>query len=121
MSMTYITPNMNSKTTPASILHQIAQIQRLDLGTVSVIRQGPNGPYYNHQCYEKGRNVSRYVPAEQVPELKEALGGYRRFQDLVKQYLQLKVEETRAARQAGFKKKTRPPRSSWPKRKKSSG
>ena len=95
---------MHSNPAPQSILHQLAQIQRMDQGTLSVIRQGPKGPYYNHQCYEKGRNVSRYVPAGQVPELKEALEGYRRFQDLVKQYVQLKVQETRAARQAGLKK-----------------
>lgn len=112
---------MNSKPSPQSVLQQIAQIQLMDQGTVSVIRQGPNGPYYNHQCYEEGRNVSRYVPAEQVPVLQEALDGYRRFQDLVKQYVQLKVEETRAARQAGFKKKTRPHQSSWPRTKKSNG
>ena len=79
---------MNSKSTPESILQQIARIQRMDQGTVSVIRQGPHGPYYNHQCYENGRNVSRYLPAEQVPALEEAIEGYRRFQELVKQYVQ---------------------------------
>ena len=112
---------MNAQSTPESILQQIAQIHRLDQGTISVIRQGPHGPYYNHQCYENGRNVSRYVPAEQVPELEQALEGYRRFQELVKQYVQLRMEQTRAERQAGSKKKTPLPESSWPKRKKSSG
>jgi hypothetical protein len=111
--------NMNSKLTPESILQQIAQIQRLDQGTVSVIRQGPQGPYYNHQCYEKGRNVSRYVSAQQVPELEEAIEGYRRFQELVKQYVQIKVEKTRSEREAGFKKKTPRPKSSSPKNRKS--
>jgi hypothetical protein len=110
---------MNSKLTPESILQQIAQIQRLDQGTVSVIRQGPQGPYYNHQCYEKGRNVSRYVSAQQVPELEEAIEGYRRFQELVKQYVQIKVEKTRSEREAGFKKKTPRPKSSSPKNRKS--
>jgi hypothetical protein len=98
---------MNSKSTPESILQQIAQIQRMDYGTVSVLRQGPRGPYYNHQCYEEGKNVSRYVPAEQVPQLKEAIEGYRRFQDLVKQYVQIQVEKTRVERAAGLKKKSR--------------
>ena len=110
---------MNSKPTAESILQQMAQVQRMDQGSISVIRQGPHGPYYNHQCYENGRNVSRYVPAEQVPELREALAGYRRFQDLVQQYVQLQVEKTRAERQAGLKKKTRHPASSWPRTKRS--
>jgi hypothetical protein len=91
---------MNPKTTPQSLLQEIAQIQHLDRGTVSVLRQGPQGPYYNHQCYENGRNVSRYVPPEQVPELKAAIQGYHRVQELMTQYVQLLVEQTRAEREA---------------------
>ena len=110
---------MKIPTTPESILHELAQIQHLDRGTVSVIRQGASGPYYNHQCYEAGRNVSRYVPAEQVAELQAAIAEHQRFQQLVQQYVQLMVEKTRAERQAGSKKKTPPPTSSWPKTRKS--
>jgi hypothetical protein len=112
--------SMNAKPTPESILRDISQIQRLDRGTVSIIRQGPEGPYYNHQCYESGRNVSRYVSGEQVPDLKEAIDGYQRFQQLVEQYVQLMVGKTRAERQAGLKKKTPRHSSSWPKTRKSS-
>src|SRR6266705_2903543 len=105
MSKTYTSP-MNAKSTPQSVLHEIAQIQRLERGTISVIRQGPEGPYYNHQCYEGGRNVSRYVPSQQVDQLQEAIDSYHRFQQLVQQYVQLMVEKTRAERAAGLKKKT---------------
>ena len=105
MCISDTTGHMSTKSTPECLLRQIAQIHRMDHGTVSVIRQGPHGPYYNHQCYENGRNVSRYVPAEQVPELEQAIEGYRRFQELVKQYVQLRVEQTRAERQAGSKKR----------------
>ena len=110
---------MEPSITPESILRDLAQIQCLDRGTVSVIRQGPSGPYYNHQCYENGRNVSRYVPAEQVEELKAAIAEHQRFQQLVQQYVELLVQKTRAQRQAGSKKKTPPPISSWPKTRKS--
>ena len=89
---------MNPKPTPESILQAIAQIQRMDRGSLSVIRQGPSGPYYNHQCYEEGRNVSRYVPGEQVADLKEAIQGHHRFQQLMEEYVQLMVERTRAER-----------------------
>ena len=81
---------------------------------------GPQGPDYNHQCYEKGRNVSRYVPSEQVGEIRDAIQGYQRFQALAQQYAQLVVEKTRAEREAGSKKKTRRQNSSWPKTRKSS-
>lgn len=110
---------MNAKPTPESILQDIAQIQRLDRGTVSVIRQGPEGAYYNHQCYENGRNVSRYVPGEQVADLKDAITGYQRFRQLVDQYVELMVEKTRAERQAGLKKKNPLRNSSWPRTRKS--
>jgi hypothetical protein len=55
-----------------------------------------------------------------VAELQTALANYQRFQELIKQYVQFKVEETRAQRQAGSKKKTPLPTCSWPKTKKSS-
>jgi hypothetical protein len=110
---------MNTQTTPESILQALAQIQRLDRGSVSVLRHGPNGPYYNHQCYEDGRNVSRYVPAEQVAELQAAIADYQRFHQLVQQYVELRVQQTRAERAAGSKKKTPARTSSWPKTRKS--
>ena len=110
---------MPTEPTAESILRDIAQIQRMDRGTIGVIRQGPEGPYYNHQCYEEGRNVSRYVPREQVPDLKDAIEGYQRFEQLAEHYVQLMVDKTRAERQAGSKKKSPRPNSSWPKSKKS--
>jgi hypothetical protein len=112
---------MNSKTTPQTLLHDIAQIQRLERGTISVIRHGPQGPYHNHQCYENGRNVSRYVPPDQVAELQAAMAGYHQVQAMMAQYVQLMVEQTRAERADGFKKKLQVPKSSSPKMRKSSG
>jgi hypothetical protein len=70
------TLRMETKPTLESLLQQLAQIQQLDRGTVSVLRQGPQGPYYNHQSYEKSRNISRYVSQEQVPQLQAAIEGY---------------------------------------------
>jgi hypothetical protein len=115
---THILLALNPKPAPQSLLNDIAQIQRLDRGTVSVLRQGPQGPYYNHQCYEKGRNVSRYVPPEQVPELQAAIDGCRQVQELMAQYMQLLVEKTRAERAAGAKKKTQRHNFSRPKSRK---
>ena len=95
---------MNPKSNPQSVLQQIAQIQRLEKGTLSIIRQGPKGPYYNHQCYENGKNVSRYVPGDQVEHFKESIEGYQRFQTLVEEYVHLMIERTRAERSCASKK-----------------
>jgi len=112
---------MNTNPAPELLLQQIAQIQHLERGTLSVLRHGPKGPYYNHQCYENGHNVSRYVPAEQVPDLRSAIEGYHQVQALMAQYVQLLVERTRAERATGEKKRPRRHNSSWPKTKKSAG
>ena len=106
MSIAY-TPRMISKSTPQSVLQQIAQIQKIEKGTISVIREGPKGSYYNHQCYENGKNVSRYVPRDQVEEFKEGIEGYQRFQSLIEEYVHLMVEKTRAEREGVSKKNSR--------------
>jgi|SRR5438045_2076605 hypothetical protein len=110
---------MNRKTSPQSLLQQIAQIQHMERGKLCIIREGPEGPYYNHQTWENGKNVSRYVPQDQVPALAEAIAGYEQFEDLTKQYAQIIIQQTRDQRSTGLKKKTSRPRSSWPKTRKS--
>ena len=104
----------------AQILQQIAQIQLMEPGKLCVMRQGPNGPYYNLQWREQGKAISRYVPNDQVEWVAQHTANYQTFQSLVGQYAQLIIERTRAQRAEGFKKKTLPPKSSWPKSRKSS-
>jgi hypothetical protein len=104
---------------PSQILQQIAQIRRMEPGKVCVMGQGPNGPYYNLQCREHGKSTSRYVPADQVEVVTQHTENYQQFQDLVSQYAQVIVAQTREERAAGVKKKPQPPKSSWPKTRKS--
>lgn len=107
---------------PSDFLQQIAQIQRMEPGKLCVMGHGPSGPYYNLQCRENGQPFSRYVPADQVETVARHTANYQKFQTLVAQYAQAVVQQTRAERDAGSKKKSRPrPRSSWPKTKKSNG
>ena len=111
---------MNAKITPQSLLQQIAQIQHMVRGKLCPLREGPQGPYYNHQTWEDGKNVSRYVPRDQVPAYQEAIAGYEQFEKLTQEYAQILIEKTRDELAAGFKKKKiSGPRSSWPKTKKS--
>lgn len=111
---------MNSQTTSESLLQQMAQIQRMERGKLCILRQGPEGPYYNHQIWEDGKNVVRYVPADQVPVLQEAIAGYQQFQSLTEHYAQQVIEKTRAELAATSKKKSPRPKSSWPRTRKSS-
>ena len=111
---------ITTKITPQSLLQQIAQIPHMERGKLCILREGPDGPYFNHQTWENGKNVSRYVPQDQVPAMKKAIAGYEEFESLIEQYAQMIVQKTRAELTTGLKKKTSRPRSSWPKTKRSS-
>jgi Family of unknown function (DUF6788) len=103
----------------AQILQQIAQIQRMEPGKLCVIGQGPNGPYYNLQCREQGKPLSQYIPADQVAVVTQHTENFKKFEGLVSQYAHLIIDQTRAERAGGFKKKTLPRKSSLPKTRKS--
>jgi hypothetical protein len=81
--------------TPDQILQEIAGIRRMERGTLCRMREGASGPYYNHQTWEKGRNVVRYVPRDRAPTLQTAIDGYRRFLKLVETYADLIIRQTR--------------------------
>jgi hypothetical protein len=90
----------------------------MERGKISVTRQTPEGPLYNHQTWENGKNVSRYVPRGQVAAVQEAIDGYQRFQQLTQEYARQIIHQTRAERAAHIKKK-RPRKSSSPRTPKS--
>ena len=116
---------MNTPLTPQSLIEQILQIQRMEHGSLSIIRQGPNGPYYNLNSWENGKNCCRYLPQDKLPEVQKAIEGYHQYQQLTEQYAQQVVEQTRAQLKIGVKKRAQPnpkrsrPKSASPKSKKS--
>jgi hypothetical protein len=100
---------------------QAAQIPHLERGKLSIIRQGPKGPYYNHQFPQDGKYVTRYVPRDQAPAVQRAIDGYKEFNRLIESYVDDMVLKTRTEIAAGAKKNKRcRPSSSWPKTRKSS-
>jgi hypothetical protein len=113
---------MNSPT-KSQIMAQIAQIQLMERGKLSSYafaeRSGKSGPYYKLQCWDNGKNCTRYIPAEQLPLLQQALAGQAQFQELTEQYAQLVIAETREQLAACSKKKTPLHNFSSPKRRKS--
>jgi len=111
---------MNEYPSPQLLLQQIAQIKRMEPGKLCILRQGADGPYYNLQCRQDGKTVTRYVPREQAEAAARHTANYARFQHLMEQYVRLVAEQSRAEREAGFKKKTSRRTSSSPKKKKSS-
>jgi len=80
----------------------------MERGKLCVIRQGKDGPYYNLQCREEGKPVSRYVPRDQVETVERNTANYRTFQSLMDQYAEEIITRTRQERLAGQKKRPKP-------------
>jgi hypothetical protein len=111
---------MNEHPSPQLLLQQIAQIKRMEPGKLCILLQGADGPYYNLQCRQDGKTVTRYVPREQAEAAATHTANYARFQHLMEQYVTLVAQQSRAEREAGFKKKTSHRTFSSPKKQKSS-
>jgi hypothetical protein len=83
-----------------TLLQQIARIEAMERGKLCRMRTAPTGAYYNHQTWEKGRNVVRYVPRERVGDLQKALAGYQHYLKLTQAYADQVIRRTRRARAA---------------------
>ena len=93
-----------------SLMDQIAAIDTMLPGTLAEeYRLSPAsggksarklGPYFKHQFWREGRNVSRRVSAEEAPRLREDIENAKCFKELVAQLAQLNIERTLALRSA---------------------
>jgi hypothetical protein len=81
--------------TPQALLKQITQIQEMERGTLCRMSAGP---YYNHQSWQGGRNIVRYIPKTQLPALRAAIAGYRKFRRLTEAYAELIIRRSRQRR-----------------------
>jgi hypothetical protein len=99
---------MHTPLTPQALLEQILQIQSMEHGSLSIVGQGPNGPYYNLNSWENGKNQCRYLSQDKVPQVRQAIDGYHKYQQLTGQYARQIVEQTRAQLNIGVKKKSHP-------------
>jgi len=80
------------------ILQEINAIARMERGKLCAQARGPaSPPFYKLQCWHKGRNQTRYVPAEEVPAVREALAGHEQFQRLAEEFADLTIAQTRAS------------------------
>src|SRR6266516_4793688 len=99
----------NPSSSPKLILDQIAAIPTMEIGKLSSYvptgRPASTDPYFKLQSWQNGKNLTRHVRSEHLPQLQAALDGYARFRKLCDQYAQLMVERTRAEWEKDSKKK----------------
>lgn len=98
-------------------LKELASITRMERGHLSVIRTGPDGqPYYNLQHRENGRNVTEYIPRNQLATVEQNIAAYEHFKVLIDEHVAEISEISRQERKADVKKKRRTPKSSTSRR-----
>jgi len=99
------------------ILQQMEQIQCMEHGSLqtetrpSLRHPGQDrGPYFKHQIWEEGKNVTRRIAPEQAEALAQAIEGRRDFEKLAEEFVAATVDLTRSATAPGTKKTRRNPR-----------
>ncbi len=80
----------------------MAEIREMERGKVCQMK---GRKQLNHQTWQAGRNVVRYVHKGDVPELQKAIDGYARFMDLARQYADEIIRRSRQKREKNAKKR----------------
>ncbi len=96
-----------------ALLEEMALIDKMEKGTLTAEyrdveaggRKAKKGPYFKHQVWKKGKNVSRRVSSADAEELGMAVEGYHKFKALSEEYIDTTIEMTRKS--SGSKKKPR--------------
>lgn len=83
------------------LLERMALIERMERGKLCAMGERP---HYNHQTWQDGRNVVRYVPAGETGFVKDAIEGYELFRRLAEQYADEVIRQTRAEQEKEFPK-----------------
>lgn len=103
-----LTPPKSVEAVRRSLLDQIAAITTMQPGTLAEEwREHPDpsgegkvrtGPYFKHQVWKDGRNVSRRVPADEAALLREDIDNAKHFAQLTGDLARLNIEHTRSLR-----------------------
>ena len=98
---------MSTNSIPKRIA-EMAAITRMERGHLSVMRTTADGQaYHNIQRRENGRNVTEYVPLDQIDEVRGNIAAYERFKALCDEHIAEVSEASRRERKDPSKKKRR--------------
>jgi hypothetical protein len=93
------------------ILQQMEQIQRMERGSLQAEKRPSlrhpdqdRGPYFKHQVWENGQNLTRRVPPDHAGALAQAIEGRKEFEKLAEQFIDATVVMTRADASPASKK-----------------
>mgnify|MGYP001176783476 CR=1 FL=1 len=99
------------------VLEQMAALQTMELGSLkSEYREQPSGaksgPYFKHQVWREGANVTQRIAPKDAPALATAIANRQEFETLTAKFIELTVAHTRQNEfPEALKKKMLPARS----------
>jgi hypothetical protein len=59
-----------------------------------------HGPYYQLSFSWRGKSTTRFVRPEQVTEMRQKVASYKRFRELVNEWVDLEIARERAERES---------------------
>ena len=93
---------MNSKlhTQRTVLLQQMAALESMEQGSLKTeYREQPSGaksgPYFKHQVWRDGANVSKRISPQDAPDLAAAIANRQKFEALAANFIELTVSHTR--------------------------
>ena len=79
--------NPSPATKRDQILEEMRSLGTLKRGKLTEQRRPSGKVYYHYQVWEKGRNRTEYIPAEAVPDLKQAIEQRQAFEALAEAFI----------------------------------
>lgn len=82
------------------LLKQMAECDSMEYGSLKAEHRaaaggGTSGPYFKHQVWEHGKNLSQRIPASDASVLQTAITNRQRFEHLASEFIDVTVELTR--------------------------
>jgi hypothetical protein len=82
------------------IIEQLAQLDTMEYGSVRAEHRpasggGTTGPYFQHQVWEHGKNLSQRIRADEAPALQRAIANRQMAEALAQEYIAVTVQLTR--------------------------
>lgn len=95
------------------LLQQMEQIPHMERGSLQAesrpSQRHPGtdkGPYFKHQVWENGQNLTRRIPPDRADALRHAIQGRLQFEKLAEQFVATTVAMTRTQGAPELKKNT---------------
>jgi len=96
------------------LLQYMADCDPMEYGSLHAERRpiaggGLSRPYFKHQVWDQGRNLSQRIPGEDAADLAGAITNRQRFEQLAREFIDVTVQLTRRRQDtaSGAKKNAR--------------